>query len=120
MRLLLSLFTSQLIIVFFVFRGEFDADVALALALPVVVAVGGVALPLRSREGAIAAASKTNGDIAMALICSDLGQKTITYSAIQEAVSGEVAVAGVAAAAAASASDVAVAVASRPERKYQR
>jgi len=96
----LSLFTSQLIIVFFVLRGVVAAAVRVAVA-----AVG--ALPLRSRPAALAAASKT-GDIAM-VICSDLGQKSITFSANQEAADQDVAAADAGAAAAAAADDVAVA-----------
>jgi len=78
-----------------ILAGTFDAAVALAALL----------LPLRSRPAALAAASKT-GDIAMALACSDLGQKAITFSAIQDAAGQDVA--------AAAADDDYVAVASGP------
>jgi len=85
-----------------VLRGVVAAAVRVAVAAVAAAAVG--ALPLRSRPAALAAASKT-GDIAM-VICSDLGQKSITFSANQEAADQDVAAAD---AAAAAADDVAVA-----------
>jgi len=111
----LSLFTSQLIIVFFVLRGVVAAAAAAAVGVAVdaAVALAALLLPLRSRPAALAAASKT-GDIAMALACSDLGQKAITFSAIQDAAGQDVA--------AAAADDDYVAVASGPgtQKKKQR
>lgn len=89
------------------------AAAAVGVAVDAAVALAALLLPLRSRPAALAAASKT-GDIAMALACSDLGQKAITFSAIQDAAGQDVA--------AAAADDDYVAVASGPgtQKKKQR